>query len=65
VVGDAPARCDGTQSGLPELVGYLPERTLAAWGFHLDYRNLPGMLARLPERSILRLTFRCRSGRDL
>ena len=57
VVGDAPARCDGTQSGLPELVGYLPERTLAAWGFHLDYRNLPGMLARLPERSILRLTF--------
>jgi hypothetical protein len=57
VVGDAPPRSDGARGGLPELVSHLPERTLAAWGFHLDYQDLPGMLARLPERSILRLVF--------
>jgi hypothetical protein len=57
VVGDAPPRNDEARTGLPDLVSHLPERTLAAWGVHLDYEQLASMLERLPERSILRLTF--------
>ena len=57
-VGDSRVAPNPDRTGLPELVARLPERTLLAWGLHLDYAALVKAIDTLPQRSILRITFK-------
>ena len=57
-VGDSRSLESDRKTGLKDLFERLPERTLFGWGFHLDYPQLVQAVNTLPERSVLRLTFK-------
>ncbi len=57
-VGDAPGTPIARDPALGDLVARLPERTLLAWGGHVDYASLTQLIHELPERHILRVAYK-------
>lgn len=54
-VGDAPGTTTPPDGLLDELVGTLPQQTLAVWAGHVDYPRLARLAAALPERNVFRV----------
>lgn len=54
-VGDGPVRRRVAATAVAPLVARLPERTLFAWGLHLEHAALLRAVEAMPPRSLLRL----------